>query len=106
MFVCTLAIGQEAVPPQGAEIIGSILTFIASIPKVGAIVVTVLKYFGLIAGALTLVTGILKFVNVCLKFFSKPESTVLNTIILYIEKAIPYVGYFSAFNVNIPKKAV
>jgi len=99
-----VAFAQEAVvAPEGADTIAAILTFLAGIPKVGAILVAFLKYFGLIAAGLTLVTGILKFVNVCLKFFAKPEINVINKIVSIIEVVIRYVGFFSTFNIQKKK---
>ena len=100
----SVAVAQEAVvAPEGADTIAAILTFLAGLPKVGPFIVAFLKYFGLIAAGLTLVTAILKFVNMCIKFFSKPENVVINKIIAVIEVVIKYVGFFSTF--NIQKKA-
>jgi hypothetical protein len=101
-FTTAFAYAQTPAPVEPPVWLGDLLTFIASIPSVGPIVVEVFKWLGVVASVFTAlsvaVSVIVKIPELAARFAGLPEiAEKLNKI---NEKVQPYLKYLSIFNVQ------
>jgi hypothetical protein len=108
IFIITLFFGfmvfaQEAVIP-GADIpswIAPIIVFLASLPKVGPILVSVLKYMSIISVVLTAMSSVLIAIQKVLEqLHAVKQLTMVQSLIDGIKKIVPWVAYLSMLNVS------
>lgn len=87
-------------PPPGLEWLGALLQWVTTIPKVGPVVVNILKYVGAAAAIFTAlsvaVTSVLKVPALVARWSGAAE--VAAKIELFSDSLKPYLNYFSIFN--------
>ena len=97
-----LADDMAIVAPAGFEWIGPIINFILAIPKVGPILGTVFQVVSAVAGVMTFVSvavvGILGIPEIAARFAGAPD--LANKIKAFSDKVLPFLKYFSIFNVQ------
>jgi hypothetical protein len=94
---------QEALPP---EWIGGLLVWLKSVPTVGPIIVEVLKWVSVVVTVLTVLStciqAILKIPEIGLRISGATK--LADSIKKVSDKIMPWLKYFSAYNVQAVKK--
>jgi hypothetical protein len=100
-LICGSAFAQEILqPPPGAEFMVQLLELLASIPKVGPVIVMAIKYVGLVAAVMTSISAsfsaILKLPELVARWKGAPEFEA--KVVDFVKKIKPYLDYASIFN--------
>lgn len=95
----TAAAASAATPP---EWLSAVLDLVVSIPVVGPIVVTALKYVGLVAALLTALTTFVHSVStaVAAVFQAAGLGNVAQKLLKLRDTVYPYLAYLSVYNVQ------
>jgi hypothetical protein len=82
-----------------------VMDFITAIPYVGPVVLTALKWIGVVAavltGVATLIGGVAKALSTIGEFLG--FVTFANTVEAWLAKVWPYIAWLSMYNVQKPK---
>ena len=108
LFLMTVLFGAvalaQAAPIPGSEIpdwIAPILGFIASMPKVGPILVDILKYASILSVSMTAISSILIAIQKLLEqLHAVKQMAIVQKIIDVIKKIVPWAAYLSMWNVS------
>ena len=106
LMLPTMAFAADAMIPVLPDWIEGLLAFIGSIPAVGPILAEVVKYAGILAGALTAASALLLGVSAALaplaaQFDKEGKiAKALNAANAFIAKILPWAQYLSMFNVQ------